>query len=128
MSLAKEMSERLRANEPEPVVSDSAEIETPFFGIEPSQRFPTTIDLRLADGNFKAIPYTYISEIDFKPSEGIEITASGRRILITGRNLRRLYNYLVTYRVRFIQANIGADIDEGNDTFVSSISIDPLPF
>lgn len=128
MSLAKEMADRLKGNENEPSISEpfENEVDTTFFGIEPNQKFPTTLDLRFSNGNCKAIPYTYISEIDFIPSEGIEITALGRKFRITGRNLRKLYDFILKYRVRFIQANIGEDMAEDNELFVSSIEISNL--
>jgi hypothetical protein len=128
MSLAKEMADKLKGNEIEPSISEPFEndIDTIFFGIEPNQKFPTALDLRFSNGNCKAIPYTYISEIDFIPSESIDITASGRKFRIMGRNLKRIYDHLVKYRVRFIQANIGADLTEGDEPFVSSIDIENL--
>jgi hypothetical protein len=126
MSLAKEMAERLKGNENEPSISDSFEndVDTTFFGLEPNQKFPTTLDLRFSNGNCKAIPYTYISEIDFIPSEGIEITALGRKFRITGRNLRKLYDFILKYRVRFIQANIGEDTTEEKELFIQDITIE----
>lgn len=130
MSLAKELSERLKGNEADPFLDETLtndnDFSTIYFGIEANQKFPTTIDLRFANGNCKAIPYTYISEMDFIPSEGIEITASGRKFRITGRNLKRLYDYLVSYRVRFIQENIGEDTANENDLFVDEIIIEDI--
>ena len=128
MSLVKEMSERLKNNEPETSEFEAPEndFETIFFGLEPNKKFPTTVDLRFKNGSCKAIPYAYVSEIDFHPSEGIIITASGRKISITGRNLKRLYDYLASYRVRFIQANIGSDTAEDNTLFVDDISIEEI--
>ena len=128
MSLAKELSERLKNNEADPSVSETFEndVDTTFFGIEPNQKFPTALDLRFANGHCKAIPYTYISEIDFIPSEGIEITALGRKFRILGRNLKKLYDFIVKYRVRFIQANIGEDLTEEKDLFVSDIVIEEV--
>jgi hypothetical protein len=128
MSLAKEMSERLKGNEVEPSQSETFEneVDTAYFGIEPNQKFPTTLDLRFSNGNCKAIPYTYISEIDFIPSEGIEITALGRKFRITGRNLKKLYDFILKYRVRFIQANIGEDLTEEKELFVSDITIEEI--
>ena len=128
MSLAKELSERLKNNETDPSVSETFEndVDTTFFGIEPNQKFPTALDLRFANGNCKAIPYTYISEIDFIPSEGIEITALGRKFRILGRNLKKLYDFILKYRVRFIQANIGEDLTEEKDLFVADIVIEEV--
>ena len=96
---------------------------SPFFGAENLRNSPSCIDLRLSNGASKAIPYSYIHEIDFEPSEGIIITTSTKLIKITGRNLRMLYNYLSAYRVRFIKANIGNDLTNEQEVFVKDIKI-----
>ena len=83
-----------------------------FFGVDNIRNSPACLDLRLSDGKFKALPYSYIVEINFALSEGIEIITAMKKILISGRNLQLLYNYLVTFRVRYIQAQIGNDISE----------------
>lgn len=99
---------------------------TQFFGIEPQKKIPATIDFRLADNTFRAVPYSYIMDIEFDPTDGIEVLTSTKRIKIRGRNLRLLYDYLAQFRVRFIQANVGADLTEGSEPFVSSIEISSL--
>lgn len=99
---------------------------TQFFGIEPQKKIPATVDFRLADNTFRAVPYSYIMDIEFDPADGIEVLTSTKRIKIRGRNLRLLYDYLAQFRVRFIQANVGADLTEGSEPFVSSIEISSL--
>jgi hypothetical protein len=105
--------------------SDEA-LLTQFFGIEPQRKSPACLDLRLADNSFRAVPYSYIMEIEFEPTDGIIILTSTKRIKIEGRNLNLLYDYLVQFRVRYIQANIGADLAENDDTFISAITIKNL--
>ena len=85
----------------------------------------TCLDLRLRDGNRRAVPYSYFTEINFDADMGIEILTTRHRIGITGRNLMQLYDYLVTYRVRYVQANIGNDTGE-DELFVKEIVIDEL--
>ena len=128
MSVAKEMMEQLRGNNLEsstPVVLEDG-VETTFFGLEPNQKFPTALDLRFKNGSCRAYPYTYISELEFDPSDGIFITALGRKIHISGRNLKPLYEKLVAYRVRFIQENIGGDTFADNQLFVEGITVDEV--
>jgi hypothetical protein len=97
-----------------------------FFGVENVRSYPACLDLRLADGNSKALPYSYIVEINFDASNGIEIITAMKKILITGRNLKMLYNYLTVFRVKYIQANIGNDLAEEDTLFVKRIKIDEL--
>jgi len=99
---------------------------SPFFGADNLRNSPSCLDLRLADGTFKALPYSYFIEVNYNPSEGIEIITTTRKIYLTGRNLKLLYNYLVAYRVRFIQANIGNDLTEEKALFVKCIKIEEV--
>jgi len=97
-----------------------------FFGIENNRIYPSCLDLRMADGRFKAIPYSYIVEINFDASEGIEIITATKLIVVEGRNLQLLYNYLTLYRVKYIQANIGFDLTDENTLFVREIKIEEI--
>lgn len=106
-------------NNVEPFVSSR------YFGLDNS-RNATCIDLRLPDGNRKAIPYAYINEISFNLTDGIEILSTSKKITITGRNLKGLYDCLIGYRVKHIQANIGNDLAEDNVLFVKSILIEEV--
>lgn len=99
---------------------------SPYFGIEQLRNHPSCIDLRLTNGKFKALPYAYILEIDYDPSDGIEITATGKKVIVTGRNLKLLYHYLTAFRVRYIQANVGNDLEEEKALFVKNIKIDEM--
>lgn len=118
------------ANQPEisNVDQESDKIEafvsSAFFGVDNLRNSPSCLDLRLVNGTFKALPYSYIIEINYDPSDGIEIITTTKRISITGRNLKVLYNYLVSYRIRYIQANFGNDLTEEKLLFVKDIKIE----
>ena len=86
---------------------------------------PACLDLRLSGGVRKALPYAYFSELTYDAERGIEIVAGNKKITITGRNLARLFDCLVEYRVRYVQANTG---NERNDDglFVRDIRIEEL--
>lgn len=90
------------------------EFESEYYGIENIRNPLACIDLRFADGNRKAIPYSDFSEINFDPSDGIEIITADKKITITGRDLERLYDYLVAYRVRYVAEGVGSTL---NDSF-----------
>jgi len=96
-----------------------------YYGIENIRNHLACIDMRLTDGSRKALPYSYIMEINFEPSEGIEIVTANKYIKITGRDLSRLYDYLIVYRVRYIQASMGMDGNE-EGIFVEGITIQDL--
>jgi hypothetical protein len=98
--------------------------QSKFFGIERTRHASACLDLRLSNGNSKAIPYSYILEINFDASEGIEIYSSTKKITIMGRNLKMLYNYLAAFRVRYIQVNMGNDLTEESELFVNDITIE----
>lgn len=129
MSFREKYQERNRLRLAELAANDNIEANeklpvSDFFGVVRVQKMPPCLDLRLADGCFKAVPYSHFSEICFDPSEGIEILlATEKKILITGRNLHQLYEYLAAYRVRFIQANIGNDTTDDDELFVGKIIV-----
>jgi hypothetical protein len=97
-----------------------------YFGLDNVKKFPPCIDLRLADGSFRAIPYSYIMEISFEPSEGIEVITTTKKITITGRNLHKLYDYLTAYRVRFIKAHVGNDTADEDALVITRIRIEEI--
>lgn len=102
------------------------EISTPFFGISGNRGVPTALSLMLKDGCSKAIPYSYITEIDFRPSEGVEILTTSKRIQIKGRNLKIVFDYLTQFKVRYLRANIGEDISEESEIFIDEIEVGEL--
>ncbi|EHQ29764.1 hypothetical protein [Mucilaginibacter paludis] len=109
-------------------VNSSAEqeenIASPYFMTDRSKN-PVCLELRLSDGSRKALPYTYFTEINFEVDMGIEVVTTQKRIRITGRNLMALYECLVTYRVRYVQADMGNDAQE-DGLFVSGIGLEDL--
>lgn len=82
------------------------------------------LDLRLAEGKRIGLPYAYINAIGFDPELGITLTTTREQVTITGRNLARLFDHLLCYRVRFIQVNLGGDSQE-DGVFVEEIKIEP---
>ncbi|OLY95614.1 hypothetical protein SAMN05444008_13013 [Cnuella takakiae] len=97
---------------------------SPFYKVENIRSVPACLELRLPNGTSKAIPYSYILEINHKPSEGIEVISTNKRIRIYGRNLKQLYLLMVAFRIRCIEANIGNDLTEENKPFVKEIAIE----
>lgn len=78
-------------------------IKSDCFGIERSRYLPACIDFRLANGDNYALPYSLISCLSYDKSVGIEIVTSVNTVQIKGYNLEQLYDYLVMFRVRYVQ-------------------------
>ena len=121
--------QRLEQSRVHPIDHDSPDesenhVICPYFATDRSKT-PICLDIRLANGNRKAVPYSYFMEISFDVETGIEILTTQKRIRIVGRNLITLFDHLVTYRVRYVQANIGHDMEE-DGVFVEAIRIEEL--
>jgi hypothetical protein len=137
MSFTEKLNQRILERNAEkvsaPEIEDFAETDqvelfetSEFFGKEQVRNMPACLELRYADGTSKAFPYSFIMEINFNPSEGIEIITTQKKILIEGRNLKMLYIFLLSFQVRFIQENIGADQTEEGKLFVRGIKMEEV--
>lgn len=96
-------------------------VSYPYYGTITSHP-SNCLDLRLPRGVRKAFPYAFITEISYDIDAGIDILTQNKKITIIGRNLSKLFDHLIAYRVRYIQVNIGSDPDEGG-LFVKEILI-----
>ncbi len=130
MSFQDKVKQRIQEKTAEIEQDNQAEVEpfvkSEFFGVENVRNFPPCLELRLVEGNSKAIQYSYIQEMNFDPSEGIEIITMSKKVAITGRNLKVLYIYLLAFRVKFIKANKGNDLMEESLLFVKEIKIEEI--
>ena len=96
-----------------------------FWGKErSSNRRAVMLDLRLKNGAYISLPYSYMTKVKFNPSIGLELYISGNYVKITGRNLHEMYNYLCRHRVTFIMANPNdKDTTEEQQTYVKDIEV-----
>ena len=121
--------QRLEQSRNRPVSDDmpgdaEEEFSCPYFATDKA-RMPVCLELRLPDGARKALPYAYFNEISFDADNGIEILTTNKTIIIKGRNLSRLFDYLAAYRVRYVQVNVGNDGNE-DEHFVKEIIISEM--
>jgi hypothetical protein len=121
--------QRLEQSRTIPVDSEAApEPETQFsceyFAAE-RVKSPTCLELRMPNGIRKALPYAYFVELNYDTETGIEILTNRCKVTITGRNLARLFDYLIAYRVRYVQADVGNDTKE-DGVFVKAILVEDL--
>lgn len=104
------------------------EFVSEFIGIERQNgERSIMLDIQFQDGKQKAIPYTYLSGIDYDPSNGIVLEFMEKKITISGRNLEKLYEYLLLHRVNYIKENIG-DLDDTpeNMLFIEKIHLENI--
>ncbi len=118
---------RERPNKTEAIIA--AEIEDgyscDYFATDNIKSLPACLELRLPDGKSEGLPYSLITRLTYNTDSGILIKSSVINVKITGRFLRKLYDYLTAYRVRFIQGNTGTDPEE-DELFVNEITIEEL--
>ena len=114
---------RLAESETHPEADESPTSE--YFATDRVKAYPVCLDLRLSPEARVALPYTHITEMHYNGETGIQILTSRKQISIHGRNLTQLFNCLINYRVRYVQANIGNDEPE-DGLFVKEILIEDL--
>lgn len=61
------------------------------------------VDFRGRTGESTALPYSYLTESRFNPSGEILLRFVGHDVKITGRNLRSLYESLLSHRVTWVR-------------------------
>lgn len=72
------------------------------------------VDFRLRQGDSLALPYGYLTEALFQPSDGILLRFVAHEVRIEGRNLRALYDALLWHKVtwvRMVEEGTGATDD-----------------
>jgi len=99
-----------------------------FYAIEKQTGFQALmLDIKFANGNFQALPYSFITKITFNPSIAIEIFTTEEKCKIEGRNLIQIYNQLLKHRVTFIKETESEfDDTEESECYIEKISIEPL--
>lgn len=95
------------------------------FGIENLRNLPACIDFRLMSGDRYALPYSLITEINFNKSHGIEIKSASKSVYIEGINLNRLYEYMATFQVKYINMNHEKEADKSKPR-IENITFKPL--
>ncbi len=73
------------------------------FNILRGQKRQTRLDIRRRDGTGTIIYYGYIATIEYSGDELITIIYQNSAFIITGKNLKKLREYLQDERVRYIQ-------------------------
>ncbi len=101
---APQESAEASAAEPEDGLEFEPEVPADAFSVVSADRHrKVMLELRLLGGNSKALAYSYLVAITFDPSHGIQMDFSGYTVTITGRNLRPLFDGLVSQRVAVVR-------------------------
>lgn len=126
MSYKDIIDQKKREKEDNPIPINEDEFKehynSEYFGVENIRNLPACLDLRLSDGNCEAIPYSLITKIKYNTQEGISLITYNTEIKIKGRSLQQLYNYLLLFRIRYIQMHQGLDAG-GDELCVTEIDL-----
>lgn len=133
MSFRDKIAQRIQLQDDEVPLQEENEqnivepfVKSRFFSVATLGESPACLRLDLSNGDSKGIPYSYIVDLNYSRSEGIEIISSIYKVTITGRKLRLLFNYLAAYRVKHIEANIGTDLEGESVLFIKNIKIEEV--
>ena len=81
------------------------------------------LDLRFKDGTRSAIPYGYITDLDFNPQTGIVLATAAKTVTITGRGLLPVYNSITTQTALAVSESPTGFDEGGGDPFVETIAV-----
>lgn len=82
------------------------------------------LELRLRNGDHRALPYAYLLEVSYERSTGIRLRFTGAAVQIRGRNLARLYEGFLTQRVQWVQeGTAGRDFAPEGAPFISDVIV-----
>lgn len=96
----------------------------PSYGIlRGASAYALMLDLRLRTGDHTALPYAYLDAINFDASGTLNLSFGARTVTVEGRNLRPIFEQLLTHSIRFLQEQRGAADDGAADCFIASITI-----
>lgn len=88
----------------------SEEEQSPFFSYEKQMGTQAVmLDFEFLNGNRVALPYSYLTRIDYDLSKGLTLIWGETRLQVVGRNLETLYKYLVAHRVNHIRESISEE-------------------
>ena len=82
------------------------------------------LDMVFENGNHLAMPYAYMTKMDYDLSVGIVIEWGEVKATIHGRHLEKLYTYLLQHRILVVMEGTGkADLVLETDTYIERIEV-----
>lgn len=98
--------------------ADNENFNSDYFATVNSGTHLPNIDIWTQDGKRKGIPY-FNMEIDYDCESEIILTTANWKVKITGRDLEKLYHYLLIHRAKFIKPHEGSDFGEDGLCIIS---------
>ena len=92
--------------------------EDPVFGLRQEAGYTIMLDLQLYNGRCVALPYAYLTSINFDRTSGLKLKYTTHEVTITGRNLDSIYSGLRYHRVEFLK--------EGNERYDERPEAEPF--
>jgi hypothetical protein len=97
------------------------------YGINRDGRPALMLELRCAPGFNLALSYPYLMSVSLDATGTLTLLFTSHRVRVTGRNLRRVYDALLSHTLRYLQEG---DDPEGaggeGDAFIGEISIEEM--
>lgn len=114
---------------PEPSNDDDEATDLGAYSLLGPRRQELFLDLRLRCGDDLALPYVDIAGMRHRPGEGtIIIALRPGKVTIRGRNLKAIYQALLSHRVRFIrECDERPEFQADDAVVVESITAENLP-
>ncbi len=106
-------------------LAEPTDVLEPYAVARRDDPAPAMLDFRGSNGTSFALPYQQLHAIAFDPVAGIRMEFQEHKIVVRGRNLRPVYDHLLSHRVTFLQEQ---DFDAAPEsaTFIDSINVERL--
>ena len=95
-----------------------------YFGIERGNRFVRRFKLLFRDGRVISVPYAYLPVIIYNPSQNLKIKTGEMEIIMEGRSLDKLADWLSEEKVLWIKEAPSGTDDETSEVFISYIRVE----
>ncbi|HEX8474593.1 MAG TPA: hypothetical protein VF666_11210 [Pyrinomonadaceae bacterium] len=107
----------------EPATGDAEETNYRAYGIDRTGRPVLMLDVRGADGHRLALSFAYLMSAEFDAAGEMVLSFTDHRVTVRGRNLRRVYDAVLTHTLRFLQEE-AQDANREDETFISEIMVE----
>tara|TARA_Y100000815_G_scaffold231057_1_gene221071 strand:- start:1215 stop:1685 length:471 start_codon:yes stop_codon:yes gene_type:complete len=83
----------------------------------------TMLDLRFRSGHRRALPYSYLSDVEFDPGGTLTLAFPSVSVAITGRALSPVYQAIITQTALAVVESRSAYDDGGDEPYVDAIVV-----
>lgn len=93
------------------------------YGVGQDSERRALVDFRGHNHVAVALPYEAVKSLAYRPTDGITVEFREHKVSIRGRNLRELYDLLVSQKVTYVQEDDFDDVPE-TATFIDAIIVE----